>query len=469
MPPIKIRLKVLPVICITGILLFIIISWVVRRGTLEDWRSMHNYRMSKAQSIASLLSQDSPYNRRVVGVPRFSPDDVPVFYKGLLGYNTSRIPALVYKDGIFVAFCEARKDTDMDIGNMDIISRRGKRSGSRIIWDKPTVVASIPGSRVMNPTPIVDKVRNTIVLVFISLVAEVDQHDVLANGTLAQGLHFTKTSDYGLTWSKPVNLSSSILLRMKFTPLMFATGPGHGIQLSSGRLIVPANTFYKDKRGSYKQKDCLDHSLVLYSDDGGDNWNIGGSVPVTKDSKGYIILTNEVQAVELDDHVVCLNSRTLSSFQTRAISCSYDGGLTFKPPDLIDGLIEPGFKYKMGLIQSGNFSGCQASMIGFPAPPGTVFNANITKRWVLFSNPADVAERKDTSIRISKDGLKTWSEPWTINYEAGAYSDMTYFEAKEGFKKVQKFGILYERGHRDAYEAIVFRTFTLNDVIKGVQ
>ncbi|XP_070553484.1 sialidase-3-like [Ptychodera flava] len=384
------------------------------------------------------------------------------------GFNTSRIPALVYKDGTFIAFCEARKDTFKDIGNMDIIARRGKLTGNEILWDEPSVVVTMPGRRVMNPTPIVDRVRNCLLLVFVSFEESMNQYDLLETGTLQQGLYYTKSFDDGLTWSNPVDITSSTLARMKQTPAMFATGPGHGIQLTSGRLIVPANVFFKDTRGSSDQRGCINLSTVVYSDDGGTTWHMGGRVPLGTDRLGKYIQTNEVQAVELENNVVCLNSRTLSSYQTRATSCSEDAGQTFGFPSLAYNLIEPGFKLKKGVMRPGNYSGCQASILAFPAPEETVFSEYVSNTWVLFSNPADASVRKDSSIRLSTDGMKSWSLPWTFNHEAGGYSDLTYFETYEGGRKVQNFGLLYERGHRKSSEAIVFRTFSLTEVLGGI-
>ncbi|NWY46736.1 NEUR3 protein, partial [Sylvia atricapilla] len=55
-------------------------------------------------------------------------------------------------------------------------------------------------------------------------------------------------------------------------------GPGHGVQLDSGRLVVPAYTYYV--HGSLcgaLRLPCFtrQHSLVFYSDDGGRHWHKG--------------------------------------------------------------------------------------------------------------------------------------------------------------------------------------------------
>jgi sialidase-1 len=50
----------------------------------------------------------------------------------------------------------------------------------------------------------------------------------------------------------------------------YATGPGVGIQLRSGRLVVPCDN---QVAGSKVQQ-----SHIIYSDDGGKTWKLGGVV-----------------------------------------------------------------------------------------------------------------------------------------------------------------------------------------------
>nr|XP_054775434.1 uncharacterized protein LOC129283814 [Lytechinus pictus] len=70
-----------------------------------------------------------------------------IFKSGMGIYNTSRIPAIVHHKGTFLAFCEARKDTSHDIGNIHIVLRRGQRSGWKVKWGELQVVASRHGYR----------------------------------------------------------------------------------------------------------------------------------------------------------------------------------------------------------------------------------------------------------------------------------------------------------------------------------
>lgn len=65
----------------------------------------------------------------------------------------------------------------------------------------------------------------------------------------------------------------------------YATGPGAGIQLASGRLVVPCDHI---EAGSKKY-----YSHVLLSDDGGLSWRMGGSTPEDQ--------VNECEVVELKD------------------------------------------------------------------------------------------------------------------------------------------------------------------------
>jgi sialidase-1 len=52
----------------------------------------------------------------------------------------------------------------------------------------------------------------------------------------------------------------------------YATGPVHGIQLASGRLVVPCNHVV----GAHGAGGWHDRAHIVYSDDGGDTWALGG-------------------------------------------------------------------------------------------------------------------------------------------------------------------------------------------------
>ncbi len=104
-------------------------------------------------------------------------------------------------------------------------------------------------------------------------------------------------------------------------------------------------------------------------------------------------------------------------------------------------------------------------MIGFPAPSDEKSNT-----WVLFSNPASPKFRERLSVRISQDGCRTWSRPWTIHPDASGYSDLAYFESKdpESGLNSQNFGIVFEGGKEVPHETIMFKMFNLEALERGL-
>lgn len=76
----------------------------------------------------------------------------------------------------------------------------------------------------------------------------------------------THSSDDGSTWT-PLKEITSTTKAPDWT--WYATGPGNGIQLADGRLVIPCD-----------HKVAVTHAFyahVIYSDDGGKTWKIGGS------------------------------------------------------------------------------------------------------------------------------------------------------------------------------------------------
>src|SRR5262249_41480564 len=133
----------------------------------------------------------------------------------------------------------------------------------------------------------------------------------------------TKSTDDGVTWTKPVEITASVKAP-DWT--WYATGPGVGIQLKSGRLVIPCDHYMAGTK--------VRHSHAIYSDDHGTSWKIGGSAAEH---------TNECQAVERADGTLLLNMRNHSPevHNVRAIATSRDGGLGWSPVTYDRALIEP--------------------------------------------------------------------------------------------------------------------------------
>ncbi|XP_002742125.1 sialidase-2-like [Saccoglossus kowalevskii] len=396
-----------------------------------------------------------------------------------------RIPAIVYNKGVFLAFCEARRTSFRDYGEMDLVLRRGILLEKQVEWEGIQVIASMRGERTMNPVPIVDNVNKAVVVVFNTFPSNVTETDLLKEGVFNQTVFVMKSTDNGITWSDPQDITDTTLGKVEPAWTIFSPGPGHGIQLSSGRLIVPGNYYVKDpvEPGIWPQiktavleffdvlYGAVGTSNVFYSDDGGSSWHVGGSVPTANAGEletGKTIHANESQVTELDDGVICINCRTLGVEMPRVQAFSKDDGMTFTVAQVVDKLVEPGYTGSF-MPSTKNFGGCQGSILGFPAPEGVP--DGFSKTWALFSNPADKENRINLSVRLSIDGCKTWSAPWSLCPGPSAYSDLTYFEMDDGNGGINKlFACLYECGTTDfPYEKIVFQMFTLESVLEGTK
>ncbi|XP_071941715.1 sialidase-2-like [Antedon mediterranea] len=405
-----------------------------------------------------------------------------IFGQGDHEFNTFRIPALVYHNGTFLAFCEGRKQSFRDWGPMDLMMRRGFLNRDKIDWEDIRVVASFENRRTMNPVPIVDKQNDTVVLIFTTFPTEVNEADMIKEEHYLCRLHVIKSVDEGVTWSKSVDITEETLGKLKRPPNIYSPGPGHGIQLRSGRLIVPGNMTWKpvEEDGFFEKITQFVMTLfdtfygsenlsnILYSDDGGNTWHLGGIVPHTKDDKENFIHSNECQAVELEDGSICVNSRTLGA-ANRQQAFSNDQCESFQESEITE-LEEPCHMITKIMPTVKSFGGCHASMVGFPAPRH-LLQENDQKTWVIFMNPASTNTRVNMSIRLSRDGCKTWSQPWLLDPYPSAYSDITYYGVEQlpDGTTTCHFACVHESGSAHPYERIAFQKFTLTDLLKGLE
>ena len=115
----------------------------------------------------------------------------------------------------------------------------------------------------------------------------------------------------------------------------YATGPGVGIQLQQGthvgRLLIPCSHSVQPDRNRPDQFEYGDH--VIYSDDHGSTWQLGGIVPAAK--------IDEPQVVELEGGSLMMNMRSLFGRGVRVVSLSQDGGQTWGRISHDRTLIEP--------------------------------------------------------------------------------------------------------------------------------
>ena len=78
------------------------------------------------------------------------------------------------------------------------------------------------------------------------------------------------SQDSGATWSQPADITDDVMLP-NWTH--YVVGPGRGIQMRSGRLAIPAG-----HRDSTRTDWIFSHSHMIYSDDHGAAWHVGGSL-----------------------------------------------------------------------------------------------------------------------------------------------------------------------------------------------
>lgn len=329
------------------------------------------------------------------------PVQTSLFTAGQGGYHTYRIPSLIVTaKGTLLAFCEGRKKSTSDTGDIDLLLRRSFDRGES--WQAVQVVWDDGANTCGNPCPVIDRKTGTIWLLLThNLGTDTEAKIVEGKSQGSRTAWVTHSEDDGTTWAKPVEITKNV---KKPDWTWYATGPGVGIQLKSGRLVIPCD--------NKTAKAMVWQSHVIFSDDLGKSWKLGGVVGPK---------CNESQVVELEDGRLLLNMRSYKGNNKRLIAFSEDGGESWSEPKEDGALIEPV---------------CQASLI------------RGGKGELLFSNPASTKREKMT-VRVSKDEGKSWPISRELHSGPAAYSCLAVLGN-------ESFGCLYERGVTSAYETVTF-------------
>ena len=349
-----------------------------------------------------------------------APAMIDVFVAGEGGYHTYRIPsAIVTPKGTLLAFAEGRRAGAGDAGDIDLVLRRSHDAGRS--WTPLQVIGDNGPNTFGNPCAVVDSRTNTIWLLTTQNRGTDREKDIIAGTSEgSRTVWAMRSQDDGATWSTPAELTASVKAR-DWT--WYATGPGVGIQLKSGRLVVPGN--------HAEAKTGVHRSHLIFSDDGGKSWTVGAS-----SDPG----TNESQVVELADGQLLLNMRNHppKPENFRMIARSSDDGRTLSPAAADRALIEPP---------------AQASLLRF-----TTATARDRNR-LLFANPASPARERMT-VRLSYDEGVSWPVSRVVHEGPAAYSSLVALPDRT-------IGVLFERGERSPYERITLARLTLEWLTRG--
>ncbi len=355
-------------------------------------------------------------------------EKVDVFEAGKDGYTLYRIPGIVTtKRGTVLAYCEARRGDRGDWGTIDILLRRSTNNGAT--WQPSVKIADVPGPKAKNPVALAQKLATDGEVTYNNPVAIPD-----ANGAVHflfcleyARCFYLRTDDDGVTFSKPVEITAAFdKFRPEYDWKVLATGPGHGIQLKTGRLVVPV--WLSLGTGGHAHRPSV--TSVIYSDDLGRTWSRG---EIAGPNEGEWSIPNETCAVQLANGRVLLNMRTESKANRRLLTTSRDGATGWSKPQFHEQLLEPI---------------CMASMVRLTEVP------THDKNRLLFSNPHNLSrtdgkevagksrDRKNVSVKLSYDESATWPVSKTVEPGFSGYSDLAV--AKDG-----TILLFYERGSTD--------------------
>jgi sialidase-1 len=338
---------------------------------------------------------------------------------GAEGFATFRIPAITVNGaGQLLAICEGRKHGGGDAGDIDTVFKISQDGGKT--WGKLGVIWDDGANTCGNPCVVRDAEAGVIWL--LNTWNRGDDHEgQIINQTSknTRRVFASSSKDDGRTWSKAREITADVKLT-NWT--WYATGPGAGIQLQrgphKGRLVIPCDHIEAGTKRYY--------SHVIYSDDHGQTWKLGGTTPSDQ--------VNECEVVELADGALLLNMRSYDSTKkARQCALSRDGGGTWAQQHIVPELMDPI---------------CQASIRRLSWPEGGKPGA------VVFANAAS-PRRERMTVRASFDEGRTWPVSRRLSPQPEAYSCLVALP--DGV-----IGLLYETGPKHPYEGVVFAAFTLD-------
>ena len=383
-----------------------------------------------------------------LSAPAAEPEKQDLFVAREGGYASYRIPALVVtpQQTVLVA-CEARQTGRGDWDHVDLFYRRSLDGGgswqparelvgqrdlpSDLQRNSAAVAANLGRDGVFtinNPTWIADPSTGATHLLF---CAEYARSFIIT------------THDGGATFTSPREITAAFdtfRTRDGYDWRVIAVGPGHGIRLSTGRLVAPIWLSTGEGGHAHRPSICA----TVYSDDHGTTWHAGDVIARDPDP---LPNPSEAAIAEPSPGKVLLSIRSESPRNRRALAWSRDGATGWSAPAFHDALLEPV---------------CMAGLVGTTAPDAVAGPALL-----LFSNPASLERipsataasanrrRQNLTVRASRDGGVTWPIARALESGPSAYSDLAVTDDGTIL-------CFYERGDRAPYEKLTLARISLN-------
>jgi len=298
----------------------------------------------------------------------------------------------VLPDDTILVATEGRHEV-CDAGPRDLLVRRSSDGGDT--WEPTqTLVASVDGQSWGNPAFVVDRVTGGIFLFYMLSIR-------LPENTGCSGdigdLYMISSADNGRTWTEPQAMSG-LFDHFPYDWALHGPGPGHGIQLDNGRLLLNCSHRRVIIGNTVEQR--FYGVASIYSDDHGATWQTTAEVPVSVD---YPI--NEARVVQRADGTVLVNGRAASGGnRQRIVAVSADRGLTWSPPRL-DG-------------STGVFNAVDASLLRYTGGPRS---SEVDR--ILFSRP-DSPVRTNMTVSVSYDEAHSFRYDRVINEGRSYYSEL---------------------------------------------
>jgi sialidase-1 len=342
-----------------------------------------------------------------------------VFWNGLNGYPFFRIPALVQLGDVgssnLFALAEGRFGIG-DAGRIDLVYRQSFDGGRS--WEPKGGVdvlsragqlgdAALRGGTLGNAVPIYLPAKRRLLVLACSNGRAASESAIRAGSCSAAAtrrvwLFSASVDESGRpTWDASARELTSMVKRPCWS--WYATGPGAGVVLSNGTIVVPCN-----HAGGADAGDEGDRSHLIVSHDGGETWSIIDGFAGAN--------SNEATLVQLANGELLLQSRELRA-GPRWMHALEPHALALVNIFRTDTLREP------------PSSGVQAALAAPPYAPrsGLDLFRKSTGPGPLFNSKPDSSRRRERlTIFRSDDGGASWPRHFLVHNGSSAYSSLLF-------------------------------------------